>query len=63
MVNFRNEKTSSNNSVAGYMAWSSGKNMPVAFAIQAAIYPLRNNFLPVFGENRIGLLLGKKFNL
>jgi len=37
-----------------------GEEMLVAFAIQAAICPLRNNFLPIFGENRIELLLGEK---
>jgi len=63
MVNFRNEKTSSNNSITVYMVWSLGKKMLVAFAIQDAICPLGNNFLPVSSVNRIQLLLEKKFNL
>lgn len=39
-----------------------GEEMLVAFTIQAAICHLRNNFLPIFGENRIELLLGEKKN-
>lgn len=62
MVNFRNEKSRSNNSVAGYMEQSWGKKMPVALASQAAIYTLGNNFLPFFRENGTEILLGKKLN-